>query len=317
MKKFHNKLWLFIISLVVIGFVIKCDKSPTEPEESIPWSKITGKIAYVRWDGDWHYLYILDGTAKEIKLVKKSKEDHFDNLTWYPDGTKLIFVGFFKTSSNQYFYQLCSINADGSNRSIIYATDAHNDFPAISTDGRVAYWYSGASYPPHLHEVWINNSPFFDKAVCDMTRPAWSPDGQFIIISLRDSTSQGALYKVSLSDTSFAPLLQGSGYANLVSKELFHDPIYSPDGNKIAFTKHYPSSNNDNSEIWTINSDGSNPIQLTIGFEDWYPAWSPDGERIAFTRGHAINSRIFIMNADGSDVTQVTQNEGQYPAWIQ
>ena len=64
MKNLLKKLWLLLILLFVFGMVTKCDKSPTGPEESIPWSKITGKIAYVQWDGDWHYLYILMVTQK-------------------------------------------------------------------------------------------------------------------------------------------------------------------------------------------------------------------------------------------------------------
>jgi Tol biopolymer transport system component len=60
-----------------------------------------------------------------------------------------------------------------------------------------------------------------------------------------------------------------------------------------------------------MNADGTNPRRLTSGHSDWYPAWSPDGNKIAFARMDADN--IFLMNADGSGVTQVTRNGGQYP----
>jgi len=302
MKKLHKKLWLFIIFSVVFSIVSKCDKSPTEPEESIPWSKITGKIAYSR---SYHSLFIIDGEAQKVKLVKESNNIYFTELAWSNDGNKIFF--------DSADYGLCSINTDGSNFRVIYNSNVI-DCPACSRDGRLAYWYKNTTAWP---QIWIDGKYFLgqlDKIRCNWTRPAWSPDCKFLVISLADSTSQGALYKVRLSDKSMIPLLQGSGEYN---QEIFNDPVYSPDGSKIVFTKWFPSINDSNHEIWTINSDGTNPIQLTTGFDDWYPAWSPDGEKIAFTRGHAINSRIFIMNADGSDVTQVTQNEGQYPTWIQ
>src|SRR5207247_1465359 len=51
------------------------------------------------------------------------------------------------------------------------------------------------------------------------------------------------------------------------------------------------------------------------------PVWSPDGERIAFhsTRDGG-DEDIFVMNADGSGVTQLTFNDGVFdavPVWTQ
>jgi hypothetical protein len=55
--------------------------------------------------------------------------------------------------------------------------------------------------------------------------------------------------------------------------------------------------------IWVMESDGSNPVQLTTVAGDRQAVWSPNREKIAFARevsGGAF--RIFIMNADGSGV---------------
>ena len=104
------------------------------------------------------------------------------------------------------------------------------------------------------------------------------------------------------------------------------EPAQSPDGTRIAF-----SSRRDlNSEVYVMDADGGAPQNLTF-HEAWDegPAWSPDGQRIAFVSdrngdveefgGLRFNTDIFVMNADGSGVEQVTSDplsrSADQPAW--
>jgi Tol biopolymer transport system component len=51
---------------------------------------------------------------------------------------------------------------------------------------------------------------------------------------------------------------------------------------------------------------------------DGSPAWSPDGSRIVFFRGPEMGpSHIYVINADGTDVRQLTQGSrsDRNPAW--
>ena len=94
-------------------------------------------------------------------------------------------------------------------------------------------------------------------------------------------------------------------------------PARSPDGTKVAFV----SLRDTNYEIYLMDSDGGNPVNLTVHpGRDRSPAWSPDGRRIAFEsdRGGAWGD-IFVMNADGSGVEQLTRVPEDWwagsPAW--
>jgi Tol biopolymer transport system component len=54
-----------------------------------------------------------------------------------------------------------------------------------------------------------------------------------------------------------------------------------------------------------------------VEWKDGSPAWSPDGKRLAFYSERDGNSEIYVMNADGSGVTRLTNTEADegYPAW--
>ena len=78
-------------------------------------------------------------------------------------------------------------------------------------------------------------------------------------------------------------------------------------GDRIAFV----SDRKGTPDIWIMNVDGSNPVNLTQGQECASPAWSPDGMKIAYI----ASGEIWLMNADGSNPQQVT-DDSVHKAWV-
>ena len=108
------------------------------------------------------------------------------------------------------------------------------------------------------------------------------------------------------------------------------EPAWSPDGQKITFVsyrdlKQIPERGVIRGEIYVMNADGTNPINLTRSAEkaEGVSTWSPDGKQIAFTsaelfNGHTlVNSDIFVMEADGGDPINITNHDAldQTPDW--
>lgn len=58
--------------------------------------------------------------------------------------------------------------------------------------------------------------------------------------------------------------------------------------------------------IYTANPDGSGVVRLTSTGDDFSPVWSPDGRSIAFVRGGCGPSSMWVMKADGTGATQVS-----------
>ena len=96
--------------------------------------------------------------------------------------------------------------------------------------------------------------------------------------------------------------------------DISNTALASKTNGKIAFS----STRDGNSEIYSMNSDGSGLARLTNSASfDGDPAWSPDGTRIAFTSTRDGNEEIYVMNADGSNQTRITSNTSldRTPAW--
>lgn len=130
--------------------------------------------------------------------------------------------------------------------------------------------------------------------------PSVSPDGNTIYFSSRDSGTF-EIYSIGIDGENLQKLTKDIG--------ALYAPELSPTGEWIIFTNH-------GNGLWLMKPDGSNPHPLT-NKDDIDPSWSPDGSMISFASSRAGARQLFVMNADGSDVRQVTNlsNMGGRNTW--
>ena len=93
-----------------------------------------------------------------------------------------------------------------------------------------------------------------------------------------------------------------------------YNAVWSPDGQKCLYVKGSMEKNQ--AKIWVMDANGGNPTQLstsTTSCNDIDPRWSIDGKRIVFASNRGSvqgrqNYDIWIMDADGGHLTQLTTN---------
>jgi Tol biopolymer transport system component len=180
-----------------------------------------------------------------------------------------------------------------------------------SLDGRIA---TGANvdgnvdiytFLPNGHAVQrLTRDPLFDAC------PAWSSDGHRI--AWCHGVQRGGVIEVWTMKADGDDKHQITA---LGGRSLF--PDFSPDGTRIIFASQPAGAADFN--LYVINVDGTGLAQLTSdpGF-DSNAAWSPDGSRIVFTSDRTGLGQVYVMDAEGRNVTQLTFDDvfkDQVPDW--
>jgi TolB protein len=130
--------------------------------------------------------------------------------------------------------------------------------------------------------------------------PSLSPDGKTIYFVSKEKGTFD-IYSMALN----------GGDVERMTKDIgaLYAPELSPNGKRIVFTK-------DGGGIWVMRADGNNPHAITFK-DDIDPTWSPDGSKISFASSRKGDRQLFMMDANGDNVVQLTdlKNMGGRSTW--
>ncbi len=248
--------------------------------------------------------------------------------------------------------QVYVMDFDGENGHVVVDNASINLLPAWSRDGNWIYFNSYMNNNPDLYRV-----PAAGGKVVKISSyrglnvgPSPSPDGGKVALTLsKDGNSEiyimnpdgSNLRRVTEywgidSSASWAPdskrlafVSNRSGHPQIYYKDISggapvrltfqgnynQSPAWSPKGDKIAFCGRDERLVFD---LFLVDAETREITRLTQdqgNNED--PSWSPDGRHIVFSSTRSGESKLFIMNADGTNQRLISRGKGVFstPDW--
>ncbi len=254
--------------------------------------------------------------------------DEFDPV-FSPDSQRVAFE-----STRTGGPELFAMNADGTGSADRLTTSPGEDRPgSYSPDGSRIVFHSTRDNGDF--EVYTMNADGSNQTRLTFrpgqdSNSSWSPDGTRIAFhSVRDPGEPGnddpagtpRNLEIYTMDPDGGDIRRVTSFAGL---DAF--PQWSPDGSKLVFRRDIPATapaTGTNAEIFTINVDGTDPVNLTNNAvnnpatptvnesSDDQGIWSPDGTRIAFDSFRSGDREVYTMNAsDGGNVQRLTNAVG-------
>ena len=278
------------------------------------WSPDGTKVLYSSGPNFEHEILMMDlDNSNVLNLTNDPGSDSFPR--WSPDGT-LIAWNKWPPKGLGGGAEIFTMDADGSNPRNL----GRGSRPKWSRDGTMIGFTGDGGPDDGFAAAFVMNADGSGRQqvtndIVSTRFVSWSRDGTKIAFYHRPliGFNKNKIYVVNLDGTGLVELTK-----DLADIDHF-GAAWSPDGTKIAF---YSSELGLNwSHIYVVNTDGTNRVNLTIHHPlgiNRVPQWSPDGREILFQTKRDGNWEIYLMNADGSDPVNLTNNpfNDEHPAWF-
>lgn len=252
-------------------------------------------------------IYSMDTNGTNRTLLGGSALFYRSAPSFSPDGSKIAFSGY----RNGFFRSIYLMNANGTNTVRLTNEAGNDEEPSFGPNGKVVF----SSTRDLNAEIYIMNADGTGQTrltnnISSDTEPSISPDGSKIAFTTSRNYPGGTTFQgICVMNAN------GTNETCLDNGTVDFSPSYGPNG-KIAFVSQ-PNPGFFSFYICVMNDNGTNRICLPSDNDyNVHPSFSPDGGKITYQSLGSVSGGIFVMNADGSNRTQISINSGDgEPAW--
>ena len=262
------------------------------------WGQADGKIAFTSWREGFGDGWIMNVDGSDPVNLTQGRHGHCVDLAWSLDGTKIAYLAYSDDSDSAWVdYSVADIwvmDADGGNsQQLAHLTDIRFQELFWAEDGNSIYYYVQSRSELFVVPLDGSGSSLMDwREAAGIVRGFLdnrdrSPDGtKRADVVLRDDEGNAYLRLVIYASPEGPQssdqiedfkeiLLPDLPYQQAElepGRYLVSQFTWSPDSTRIAF---YADSEQGYREVWVIDIDGSNLVNLTDGLGGDYPAWQP------------------------------------------
>jgi hypothetical protein len=288
---------LALVAVVALGGLGRGGAAPTlPPTGSAPAESASAPVAVV---SPTPKATVADSPTLTTENVSPSPTPTTENVS--PSPTPRSVIAFETVRDGN--LDVLVVSPDGGTQTPIAASPSNEMYPAVSPDGtQVAYMVEGQDTADiYVTQIATNATRRLTQNAGRNSEPGWSPDGtRLVFVSDRAGTVD--LYTMDAD---------GSRQRRLLDAPTLGEggPTWSPDGRTIVFSASAanPDGTARAAALYAMPAAGGQPARLTDEIGANRPEWSPDGTLLAFDgAGDDPNGSIFLVHADGSDVTRIT-----------
>jgi Tol biopolymer transport system component len=183
-----------------------------------------------------------------------------------------------------------------------------DEAPAFSANGRFVA-FSSVTEPlaagRHIYVVKADGTGLRQLTTGSSfdSNPSFSPDGKQIAFDRDPGAGKSHVFVINVDGTGLRQLTNGN----------FNDsePVYTPNGKRIVFVSDRNHDvKTDRSDIFAMAPSGASQRVLIDGpYYEKEPDTAPSGKAIAFVSNRQPGINIFVANANGRRVRQLTHNK--------
>jgi DNA-binding winged helix-turn-helix (wHTH) protein/Tol biopolymer transport system component len=262
--------------------------------QSLAWSPDGKLLAYsvLQPEGALSNITLVDLPGGQTRTLARFVDKRFAELRWLPDGTGLVALyhprgpyfangqigivgypngGFRPVTRDTNKYESLTLSADGLTLATVQAkTKTSISFVDTGNTNIIANFETGVA-------TWFD----------------FTPNGDLLISNL---------------DTLVRAVPGGRSSRTIVADPAaFIDTLANCGGLYVVFTWNFHNGEN-NTNIWRVNYDGSNPVRLSTGKSDADPVCSPDGKWVYYRQ--ADTQEIFRVSVDGRNAEPIPRGVG-------